>query len=222
MSHGFWTGRTAEAAPSSSTHSVLPRARPCTARAPPAGCRRLSSAGCKQPELRPQGNHCTQRGQGSPRPARLAGRWQPLESDRAAVGVRVVWGVRGGVFESSVWFYPAGWPPPHVASREAGDTRSQSWRERRLCHCSTAVRCALSIRRQWLDSGAPVEYCPITIRPMKSLLLFTLCPYTAERERDREQKQRAGQGSTSSARPPAAPPQENKCHPNVPPSIFGM
>lgn len=47
---------------------------------------------------------------------------------------------------------------PHVTSRDAGETRSHSSRERRLCHCSTAVRCALSIRRQWLDSGAPVEY----------------------------------------------------------------
>lgn len=67
----------------------------------------------------------------------------------------------------------------HVTSRDAGETRSHSSRERRLCHCSTAVRCALSIRRQWLDSGAPVEYWPMTILPMKSLLLFTLCPYTA-------------------------------------------
>lgn len=74
----------------------------------------------------------------------------------------------------------------HVTSSDAGETRSHSSRERRLCHCSTAVRCALSIRRQWLDSGAPVEYWPMTILPMKSLLLFTLCPYTAgSRNRDR-------------------------------------
>lgn len=77
-------------------------------------------------------------------------------------------------------------PTPHVTSRDAGETRSHSSRDRRLCHCSTAVRCALSIRRQWLDSGAPVEYCPITILPMKSLLLFTLCPYTGE-SRNRDQ-----------------------------------
>lgn len=96
-------------------------------------------------------------------------------------------------------------PPPHVTSRDAGETRSHSSRDRRLCHCSTAVRCALSIRRQWLDSGAPVEYCPITILPMKSLLLFTLCPYTGEsRNRDgSRQKHRLSTRSQTSSRAPA-------------------
>lgn len=61
-----------------------------------------------------------------------------------------------------------------VTSSEAGDTRSHSARDLRLCHCSTAVRCVLSIRRQWLDSEGPEEYWPMTILPMKSLLLFML------------------------------------------------
>lgn len=64
----------------------------------------------------------------------------------------------------------------HVTSRDAGETRSHSDLDRRLCHCSTAVRWELSIRRQCLDSGEPVEYWPMTILPIKSLLLFTLCP----------------------------------------------
>jgi hypothetical protein len=69
-----------------------------------------------------------------------------------------------------------------VTSREAGDTRSHSARDLRLCHCSTAVRWVLSIRRQWLDSEGPEEYWPMTILPMKSLLLFMLWPNTREPE----------------------------------------
>lgn len=61
-----------------------------------------------------------------------------------------------------------------VTSREAGDTRSHSARDLRLCHCSTAVRWVFSIRLQWLDSEGPEEYWPMTILPMKSLLLFML------------------------------------------------
>lgn len=98
-------------------------------------------------------------------------------------------------------------PPPHVTSRDAGETRSHSSRDRRLCHCSTAVRCALSIRRQWLDSGAPVEYCPITILPMKSLLLFTLCPYTREsRNRDWSRQKHRSPTQTSAPGKPNIPP----------------
>lgn len=63
---------------------------------------------------------------------------------------------------------------PQVTSSEAGDTRSHSARDRRLCHCSTAVRWALSIRRQWLDSEGPEEYKPgrwPTIRHLGSRFL---------------------------------------------------
>lgn len=83
---------------------------------------------------------------------------------------------------------------PQVTSSEAGDTRSHSARDRRLCHCSTAVRWALSIRRQWLDSEGPEEYWPMTILPMKSLLLFMLWPNTSQRgERRRGQDGRQEQ-----------------------------
>lgn len=73
-------------------------------------------------------------------------------------------------------------PGNQVTSREAGDTRSHSARDLRLCHCSTAVRWVFSIRLQWLDSEGPEEYWPMTILPMKSLLLFMLWPNTREPE----------------------------------------
>lgn len=124
---------------------------------------------------------------------------------RSCCGVRV--GCEVGCFGRWFMFYlvrPLGLAavgfPPHVTSREAGETRSHSSRERRLCHCSTAVRCAFSMRRQWLDSGAPVEYCPITILPMKSLLLFTLCPYTGE-SRNREWSRQKHHSPTQSPAP---------------------
>ena len=83
---------------------------------------------------------------------------------------------------------------PQVTSSDAGDTRSHSARDRRLCHCSAAVRWALSIRRQWLDSEGPEEYWPMTILPMKSLLLFMLWPNTSQRgERRRGQDRRQEQ-----------------------------
>lgn len=44
------------------------------------------------------------------------------------------------------------------------------------------MRWVFSIRRQWLDSEGPEEYWPMTILPMKSLLLFMLWPNTREPE----------------------------------------
>lgn len=168
----------------------------------------------------PQGNGQDPVGHGSQRPAWPVGCRQPLQSNGAAVGC--VEGVRWGVLVGGLFFFflvrllglAAVSPPPHVTSRDAGETRSHSSRDRRLCHCSTAVRCALSIRRQWLDSGAPVEYCPITILPMKSLLLFTLCPYTGEsRNRDRSrQKHPLSTRSTAPGKPNVPPMPAQAAH----------
>lgn len=62
---------------------------------------------------------------------------------------------------------------------EAGDAVTLG-QDRRLCHCSTAVRWALTSAASGSFRG-PEEYWPMTILPMKSLLLFMLWPNTNER-----------------------------------------
>lgn len=200
MSHGFGLEGQRRQLPTPPPTQRFPR----HLHAPPghalhhAGRKQPSGAGCEQPEGWPAGPLVAPGERPGPSgmqftEAGVAG-WVPAAASiqRSCCGVRV--GCEVGCFGRWFIFFfflvrllglAAISPPPHVTSRDAGETRSHSSRDRRLCHCSTAVRCALSIRRQWLDSGAPVEYCPITILPMKSLLLFTLCPYTGEsRNRD--------------------------------------
>lgn len=61
---------------------------------------------------------------------------------------------------------------------DAGDTWSQSWRERKECHCATGDRCECSMRFQCVNSCGPLPWRPRTIRPTKSSLLLELWSQT--------------------------------------------